>query len=166
MHVIRTLTGVLSIFLLILLGCHPQSPERLKVGDAAPLFSGHDISGKALSLEKLKGKPVVLRFFLPDCKFCKADTEIFNSFYERFHDRGLEIIYINTSPEEMKVEKFVRDLRIEFPVINDPNGEIAAKYLVRAVPQAVIIGPDSRIKGAVLGGVSEAELDQFLGPFL
>jgi len=44
------------------------SGTNLKVGDAAPLFSLKDQSGKDVSLSSYKGKRVVL-FFYP-----KADT--------------------------------------------------------------------------------------------
>ena len=153
--------------LLMLSGCGSQAPKRLQVGDSAPSFARQDISGTVISLEHFRGKAVVLRFFLPDCKFCKADTKVFNDFYQRYHAKGLQIIYIDTSPEgNHQVDKFVKDLNIQFPVIHDTTGEIAADYLIKVVPQAVILSPDLKIKGAILGGVSEAELNQLLLPYL
>jgi len=146
-------------------GCGSQA-KHLQVGDAAPAFSAKDITGKVVSLKELKGKAVVLRFFLPDCKFCKADTAVFNRYYQQYRDKGLEIIYIDTSPDKNEVEKFAKDLGIQFPVIHDENGEIAGRYMIKAVPQTIILSPALVIKGAILGGVSEAELNQLLGPYL
>ena len=166
MQVIRFLLSCALFFSLLAAGCGSQAPKRLQVGDAAPLFSGQEISGTVISLAQLKGKPIVLRFFQPDCKFCKADTAVFNSYYLRYHAKGLEIIYIDTSPEGNEVKKFIKDLAIKFPVIHDTTGEIAASYRIKVVPQAIILSPELKIMGAILGGVSEAELNQLLGPYL
>ena len=91
---------------------------------------------------------------------------MFNSFYQRYHSKGLEIIYIDTSPEGNQVKKFVADLGIKFPVIHDTTGEIAAHYLIKIVPQAIVLSPELKIKGAILGGVSETELNHLLEPYL
>ena len=141
MQLIRAFLFCALFFSFLVVGCSSQ-PKRLQIGDTAPSFTAHDISGKVISLQQLKGKPVVLRFFLPDCKFCKADTEVFNSFYQRYHSKGLEIIYIDTSPEGNQVKKFVADLGIKFPVIHDTTGEIAAHYLIKIVPQAIVLSPE------------------------
>jgi hypothetical protein len=37
---------------------------------------------------------------------------------------------------------------------------------VKAMPQTIILNPDHQIIGAILGGVSEAEMDMLLGPYL
>lgn len=158
---------VLALLVALTAGCGSGKGKRLEMGDKAPLFSAKDIvNGETLSLAALKGKPVVLRFFVPDCRYCKADTEIFSRYYQQYHDKGLEIIYIDVSPDSQLVHSFIEDLHIRFPVIQDPKGKISEKYLVKAVPQAIILSPELKIQGAVLGGVSEVELDRLLADYI
>ena len=157
---------VLALLFVFLAGCGSKEEKRLNMGDNAPLFSATDIKGDAVNLAGLKGKAVVLRFFEPDCRYCKADTAVFNKYYEQYHDKGLEIIYVDVSPDANLVKSFVSELKIRFPVIQDSKGEISARYLVKVVPQAVVLSPDLKIMGAVMGGVSETELNQLLAKYL
>ena len=81
-------------------------------------------------------------------------------------DKGLGVIYINTDPQPDEVQKFVDDLEIVFPVVLDPERKIADPYRVHVVPQTIILDPEHRVIGAILGGVSREELDNLLLPFL
>lgn len=160
----------ISLLLLVLFvpftaGCSGKA-KHLKIGDAAPLFSSVDIHGNTISLATMKGKTVILRFFLPDCRYCKADTAAFSKIYQQYHDKGLEIIYIAVSPDTDMIKAFDHDLKLRFPLIQDSTSKIAAKYLVKAVPQAIVLSPALRIKAAIMGGVSEEELDQLVAQYV
>ena len=109
---------------------------------------------------------MVLRFFLPDCKYCRADTAVFNKYYAEYKDNGFKIVYINTDPDPEEVHKFVEDLQIKFPVVLDNEKSIAKLYNVNVVPQTIILNPGHKITGAILGGVSKGELDELLGQYL
>ena len=77
------------------------------------------------------------------------------------------VFYINsTDSKPSEVQAFVEALDIRFPVIIDQDGAISASYHVRIVPQTIVLNPEHRIVTAILGGVSEAELQELLGPFL
>ncbi len=74
---------------MLLTACSQENVKKLEVGDSAPVFSLQDLDGNTFNLSDLKGSPVLLRFFLTDCKFCRADTPVFNDFYSRYHKKGL-----------------------------------------------------------------------------
>jgi len=147
-------------------GCGRESKDVLQFGGQAPPFSASDLKGNTFDLSELKGKPVVLRFFVPNCKYCRSDTKIFNEYYKKYSGKGLKIIYINTDDNSDEANKFVDELGIVFPVILDGDRKIAALYRVKIVPQTIVLDPDHKIIGAILGGVSEAELDDLLLKFL
>jgi peroxiredoxin len=136
------------------------------MGDQAPPFMAEDLQGQKVSLESHAGKPVILRFFVPDCKYCRADTAVFNEYFRVYKEKGLGVIYINTDPTPGEVQKFVSDLGITFPVVLDPKRTIADQYRVQVVPQTIILDPAHRVIGAILGGVSKEELDKQLLEFL
>lgn len=164
-RIIRTLLAIVPLLFMVI-GCGGATQKKLKVGDMAPLFETQDMNGSPLSLAALQGRPVVLRFFLPDCKYCRADTIVFNKFYEENREKGLMVIYINTDPNPEEVHKFVADLGIVFPVVLDSEGLLAGKYQVNVVPQTITLTPQHTINGAILGGVSREELDDLLGQYL
>ena len=147
------------LLLVFLIGCgQEQKPKKIEIGGPAPDFAGVDLHGNPFALAAFAGKPIIIRFWSTECKFCRADTPVFNDIYAKFHDKGLEIAYINTLSNRQQVDEFVADLAITFPVLMDENGDMARSYQVKLVPQTIIIDRNSTIVAAILGGVSEKEI--------
>lgn len=157
---------VLGLVVSILFGCSDDAVNPLKMGDPAPIFTVQDLQGEVVKLDTYQGRPVVIRFFLPDCKYCRADTAVFNEYYQKYRDKGLGVIYVNTSPTPDDVQQFVSDLAIAFPVVLDTERKIADQYRIQVVPQTVVLDPEHKIIGAILGGVSKEQLDSLLLQFL
>jgi hypothetical protein len=77
------------------------------------------------------------------------------------------MIYIDTlGVDRGALESFRKELDIAFPVAQDAAGTISTDYMVKALPQTIVLDPQHRIIAAILGGVSEAELKGLLAPFL
>ena len=112
------------------------------------------------------GSPIILRFFDPYCKYCKADTVVFNQYYEKYKGRGLQVVYIDTDPDLLKIKEFIEDLDIQFPVVQDLDKKMADLFMVKIIPQTIVLDPNHIMVGALLGGVSKAELDDLLGSYL
>ena len=78
----------------LLLGCdrERETPQaNLQLGDSAPDFAAKDLDGNVTVLSSLRGSPVILRFFETHCRFCKADTPIFNEFYKEIFTHKLAV---------------------------------------------------------------------------
>lgn len=146
--------------------CGNNEPPRLQIGDPAPDFVAQDLAGNAVTMSSLRGHPVILRFWTTDCKFCRADTPIFNASFTQHKEQGLKIIYVNTKSTMDEVRAFARELEIAFPVVLDQDGSITASYQVKLVPQTLIISPDQNIVANCYGGVGEEELQKLLEPYL
>lgn len=160
------LWGILIVTFFIISGCSSDKITKLQLGDKAPNFQLTDMEGKTFSLADYQGKPVILRFWSTDCKYCRADTPIFNTYFNRYSREQLQVFYINTIPEDPFLAGFVNDLEIKFPVLLDHGGKLAEKYNIRLQPQTVILDPSHRIIAAILGGVSKDELQEILGIYL
>ena len=149
------------------LSCSSEKSKRIKIGDPITPFTAEDITGKPIALDDYKGSPVILRFFLVDCKFCTADTPAFNAYFDKHQPNGLKIVYINNdAPNVAAVREFAEKLAIRFPVIADPEARIAAQYNIKAQPLTLMLDPEHRLLAALLGGVSEDELADVMGPHL
>ncbi len=147
-------------------GCAKSKAKKLVIGDPAPAFVLSDLHGSPVSMANMIGKPILLRFWSTDCKYCRADTPVFIDYFNRFKDQGLNVVYVNTISDLDSVRQFVDDLEIPFPVAMDDKGTVAGMYQVKIVPQTIIISPEHKILAAILGGVGEAELHKLLGPYL
>lgn len=162
-----TALTVVCVLIVLLFGCEPKKPKRLKIGDDAPAFTIVDLDGNRRSSVQWQGFPVILRFWDTECKYCRADSPIINRYFDAFKDRGLKVLYVATPNETVdRVRSFIEDLDIGFPVALDEDGTMTADYQVNIVPQTVFISPDRKIITAMLGGVGEAELEELLGPYL
>ena len=154
----------------LLLGCdrERETPQaNLQLGDSAPDFAAKDLDGNVTVLSSLRGSPVILRFFETQCRFCKADTPIFNEFYKKHQDTGVKILYVGSFYENEKaLRAFTGELGTTFPVILDNGAKLADQYGIRAYPQTVFLSPEGKILAALLGAVSEAELTEILGKYL
>ena len=166
--------NVFFVFMLLLLllptilGCVQEKKNKpLQLGDTAPDFAVKDLEGKVTVLSNLHGRPVILRFFETNCRFCRADTPAFSKFYMENKGKGLQVLYIGSFYESAdKLQAFADELGIVFPVAMDKNAGLADIYDIRAYPQTVFISPDQKILAAILGGVGEAELQEILGKYL
>jgi copper chaperone NosL len=154
---------LLSLTVLLLAACSREQPKQLAVGDLSPDFLIEDLAGRTIRLADLANRPVVIRFFVTDCKYCRADTGVFNDYYRKHRDQGLEVIYVTTTVDREQVKKFVEELQIPFPVAIDYNRQVSQVYNIKIEPQTIVLDASHRIRGAILGGVSEKELDELLG---
>ncbi len=162
-----TLLACCILLVVCVLSCSSEKNKRIKIGDPITPFTAEDITGKPIALDDYKGSPVILRFFLVDCKFCTADTPAFNAYFDKHQPDGLKIVYINNdAPNIETVREFAEKLAIRFPVIADPEGRIAAQYNIKAQPLTLMLDPEHRLLAALLGGVSEDELADVMGPHL
>jgi thiol-disulfide isomerase/thioredoxin len=92
----KTRSSVYTFFaitaaILLLNSCSGDSTKAIRTGDTISSFTGTDLEGRTFSLASHKGKPVIVRFFLLNCPYCKADTPIFNEFYDKYRQKGLEM---------------------------------------------------------------------------
>ena len=84
-------------------------------------------NGSPVKLADLRGKVVLVRWWTaPECPYCRATAPALNEFYDKYHDRGLEVIgfYHHKSEEPLKVEavrKYADGFGFKFPVEIDTD---------------------------------------------
>lgn len=168
-HTSNRTSLLFSLFMLLalLVACEQKEADTsLQIGDQAPDFSVTDMNDQHIQLQQWAGSLIILRFWSTDCKYCRADTPVFNEYFNRYKEKGLKVIYINNGASSQEVTEFVRELGIPFPVVMDQGGNVAKLYRVKAVPQTIIIDPAQKIIAAILGGVGKAELDELAGKYI
>ena len=102
-------------------------PE-LKVGDKAPAFTLPRDGGEIVSLEALKGKPVVL-FFYPkdDTSGCTAEAIAFTALKPEFDKLGVAVI--GMSPNSVKShDKFIAKHDLDIPLVADEEMSALEAY--------------------------------------
>ncbi len=116
--------------------------QRDSLKGEAPTFSATTLEGKAFSLEQLKGSGTIVHFWARWCPICRAEEGMIDSLAQE-----VDIITIALqSGDTAAVRKYMDDNQLSFPVINDPDGELASRYGIRGVPTSFILDEKSNIR--------------------
>ena len=91
------------------------------------------INSTPLTLKDLKGKVVLIRWWLDTCPYCKASAPTLNEFQKNYSDKGLVIIGMyHPKPirkmDKEKVEAFAEAKGFTFPIAIDDDWEALNKY--------------------------------------
>lgn len=124
----------------------------LEAGDPAPDFSLQASDGKIYSLADFKGKRAVVIAWYPRA-FTKGCTIECKSLAEKGHMiREYDAAYFMASTDEVETNaKFAEEQKADFPLLSDPDGEVAKVYGVlipdmkMAQRTTIYIGKDGRI---------------------
>src|SRR5690349_1665651 len=86
--------------------------------EKAPEFSLKDINGKSVTLADFSGKVVLLNFWATWCVPCRAEIPDLVKKQREYQSQGLRVVGITYPPEEVpEVRRFVRELKINYPVV-------------------------------------------------
>lgn len=101
------------------------------------------VQGGPLTLAGLRGKVVLIRFFMDaDCPYCRATAPSLNEIHDTFAARGLVVIGMYTpkprpravTPDE--VRRYVAAYRFTFPVAIDADWSALHRLWLDRVPDA------------------------------
>lgn len=116
-----------------------------------PPFKGQTIAGEAVSLANLKGRVVLVNFWASWCVECRPEMPMFEQLHRTFAKQGLTVLGINYREAATRIEWFAKKLGLTFPLVLDPQGEIAAAYGVFGLPSTFLVGRDGRPVALAVG---------------
>jgi peroxiredoxin len=110
------------------------------VGQKASPFKLLAIDGKEIALESFaKDKVTLLVFGATWCPSCRHEIPILKEYHNELKDDGLKILSIDIQESKKKVNSFVKENRINYPVALDSNAEAARLYNVVGIPLNIIL---------------------------
>ncbi len=136
-------------------------PKLASIGTKAPDFELVNLEGRTIKLSELRGKIVILNFWATWCEPCKLEMP----FFEELHKKGmanLEILGINFDEPASRVEEFVKEYSVQFPILLDPGAEIQKLFRVRGYPTTLIVDKDGIIRYHHIGLITEDQLNHYL----
>lgn len=113
----------------------------------APALRAVDLAGRSVDLAAMRGRPVLVQFWGTWCPVCRMELE---SLQALSRDRQVVTVAMQ-SGEESEIRAFMRKHHLNYTVIADPDGGIARRWGVSAVPAGFVIGPSGRIRFRVVG---------------
>jgi thiol-disulfide isomerase/thioredoxin len=152
-----TPTRILGALALLCLGCPAQATG---VGEQAPDFAAPTLQGaQELRLSDYHGRVVYLDFWASWCAPCRVALPLLEELRHEFGARGFEVIAVDVDENRADGEKALRGVTITYPVLRDPQGQVATLYALPAMPSSYLIGRDGAVR-AVHQGLKPAEMAQ------
>ena len=119
-------------------------------GGQAPDAVLTTLAGERVSLDSLRGKPVVLAFWAPWCSVCAAESQNLSWAQRVVGDRA-RVVSIAASFEDLaQVRAYVRDHGVDYPVLLGDDALLRA-FHVEAFPTAYFLDSGGRVQGSVTG---------------
>ena len=117
------------------------------------------------ALSQYKGKTVVAYFWATWCKSCVKEVPQLIGLQNQYKDKNVQFIGIAIDNVD-KVEKFVKDNAIPYPVLigGDEAMALAKKMgdLVGGLPFMVVIDKNGKLVEKILGEIPNGKLEQVL----
>jgi cytochrome c biogenesis protein CcmG, thiol:disulfide interchange protein DsbE len=118
-------------------------------------------AGDRVSLEGLRGRPVLLDFWASWCAPCRASVPVLSRLAQRHRDAGLVVLGVNIEGDRPRahVERAHEALGAAFPTLHDDTWQIQQAYGVRSIPTMVLIDRRGVVRWIDAGLPSEDALD-------
>ncbi len=141
----------------VLLSCVGREGCEALIGRVAPDFRYQDISGAQGTLQGLRGKVVLLRFWADWCPYCRFEMPKIDQSYKRLRSKGYEVLAVNVGQSLEVVEAFTAEMNLHYPMILDPAGKLAQSYGVKVIPTNILIDREGVIREILIGEVFQEE---------
>jgi peroxiredoxin len=125
--------------------------ERPREPVQAEPFTAMSVRSAPPGLSDYAGRYILLNFWATWCEPCKKEMPELEALYEGLKDRNLVVLAVSMEETADKVGKFLESNPFKFPVLADPDGEVARLYGVDSIPLTYLITPGGAIEGRALG---------------
>lgn len=121
-----------------------------------------DTSNSDINTKSLRNKYVLVNFWASWCKPCRALNPELKVLYEKYKERGFEIVGISLDTEKKAWKKAIRQDGLQWTQLIDEkafNGTLPKYYDIYAVPVKILIDKEGKIVGFDL---STSEIESIL----
>ena len=132
---------------------------RPSAGEAAPQLALRDLSGRAIDLQALHGRVVLVNFWATWCEPCRDEMPSLERLRAKLRGKPFEVLAVNYGESARRVNDFLRKERLTLTVLLDSEKEAAAKWKAGGLPMTFLVDARGRVRYSTFGerDWSEAE---------
>ncbi len=153
MHVIKRLVWLIIFYSVTAIAATPT-------GD----FSLKDIHGKQHHIADYRGKWVIVNYWATWCPPCLEEIPELISFHEKHKDKDAVVLGINYEEDidVVDLQKFAEEYMISYPVLRGSPDDPTPFGQIYGLPSTFILSPEGVVVNRRVGGITQAQLEQFL----
>ncbi|MCG2461357.1 AhpC/TSA family protein [Flavobacteriaceae bacterium F89] len=129
--------------------------KNTEIGAKAPDFSAPTPSGDQLALKDVLGKVTLIDFWAAWCKPCRAENPNVVKIYNKYHEKGLNIIGVSLDRTADDWKKAIDDDGLEWNHVSNVayfDDAIAKLYNIQAIPATFLLDENGVIVAKNLRG--------------
>ncbi len=131
--------------------CESFGVQRFQDKKVAPTFFLKTVDGKVLGLSDLKGKPILMTFWLSYCEACKEDLPVLEKLASSKKDLFTFVTIVADGEKEKKIRGIVEKYKLTAPALLDLKEKISHAYGVTMVPTSFLIDREGLMLGMIVG---------------
>jgi cytochrome c biogenesis protein CcmG/thiol:disulfide interchange protein DsbE len=140
------------------LGRDPHSIRSPLVGRPAPAFSLAPVGGGSpVSLDSLRGRPVVVNFWATWCVPCFEEHAALTAAARTFGD-DVQFLGVVYEDDEARTQAFLAERGSSYPALMDPEGRTAIAFGVFGVPETFFIDAQGHIVEKYVGPLNRGTI--------
>jgi thiol-disulfide isomerase/thioredoxin len=148
---------MLGLILVCQLGCIGSFTDGLTPGSIPPALPDVEWINTEqplpISLEALKGSPVLLEFWSSECGPCVESIPKIERMKKAYQSKGLQVVTIhltlgwdNHGSDLDAVKKFIETAKISYPVGLDFKNESGKRFKFKYIPHAIILDDEGIVR--------------------
>lgn len=129
----------------------------------------NDLTGSPQSLEGYRGRVVVLNFWATWCEPCKQEMPDLSAIQNDYAALGVQVVGAasDTAADSAKVLKFIREVKVNFPVwLGATTNDMRRFGVGEVLPATIIVDKSGKIVWREIGIIKPAELRKELDKLL
>ena len=134
---------------------------------AAPLFAAtlHDLDGKPLAMESLRGKPLIVNFWARWCGPCRVEIPELAAAHDAYGKRGLTVVGIALDDNIDNTRDFIKAYDMRYLNLLARTKGIELMQSVgnpkAVLPFTLVIDRAGNVVGSKLGALKKAEIETY-----
>ena len=136
-----------------------RAPGTVRLSGGAKIFTLDDVrvGRPQVSLEALRGRPVVLNFFGSWCPPCIREMPALQAMSERYRGR-VNFVGVTFNDGRDAARGVLERTGVTYAAAYDPNDDVALDYGIQVMPTTVFIAADGTLLERKNGEFSEVQL--------
>jgi thiol-disulfide isomerase/thioredoxin len=112
----------------------------------APGFALASRGGDTVSLDKLRGRVVMLNFWASWCGPCRQEMPLLEQMHKRYSSLGFTLLGVNVDANSTDAEAWLAKTPVTFPVLFGRESKVSKLYSVNAMPSTIFIDRKGNVR--------------------